>query len=103
MRVYEGVIENEHLTDVASPPPPPPRVCNMGVIENEHLTDVEPRPPPPPPRVCNMGVIENEHLTDVEPRPPPPRACMRVHQFILEGESCSNLGQVIVMNVPLAR
>jgi hypothetical protein len=44
------------------------------------------------------GVHENKRSTDVEFTPPPPRLCMSIHP---EGESCSDLGRLLVLNDPL--
>jgi len=94
-----GVIENQHLTDVESPPPFP-RVCMMGVIENQHLTDVE--SPPPPPRVCMSEGIVNKHSTDVESPPPPPPPPQRVYTCIhSEAETCSGIDRVRQMAMTL--
>jgi len=50
-----GVIENNHSTDVESPPPPPPP---RGVIDNNPSTDVEISS-------CSAaGIIENVCSTD---------------------------------------
>jgi len=48
------------------------------------------------------GGIENWHSTDVEspPTPPPPCPYVRIHS---EGESCSDLGRVRVLNDPSTR
>ena len=43
------------------------------------------------------GGIENRHSNDVEYPAPAPLLCMRIHS---EGKSCSELGQVLVLNDP---
>jgi len=80
-----------------------------GVVENRHSTDVEyPLPSPYIPCVCtsmsiHKGLIEKKYWADFESSPPPPhapRVCMR---NLTEGESCSDLGRVLVLNDPPIR
>ena len=46
------------------------------------------------------GAIESKHSTEVESSPPPPHFCTSIHP---DGEPCTDLVRVLVLNDPPAR
>jgi len=96
-RSGRGVFEDKHSTDGNSPPPHDVVGMSEGLLRTITRPTLNLLLCIGPPALTDRGVIVNKHSAEFQYPPPPSRVGMSTHP---EGESCCDIGLVLVFGDP---